>query len=159
LPEALTHKELRRHAIERLVSEGYKDVEINKRMGDDGVADVVGVKGSEKAVVECYVYPTDVDQKLDAAKKVKAGRFIIAIPDEFNVPMLSPQVEVWKFDVELVGTPTKSDALATACFPLREDFDKLITETAKEMKESKSEFIRKAIVVRLAMLGKLEGDE
>jgi len=159
VPEALTHKELRRHAIERLVSEGYKDIEIDKRVGDDDVADIVAKRGSEKAVVECYIFPNDVDRKLNAAKKSGAGRFIIAIPDEVKLPMVHTDVEVWRFQVELVGTPTKSDALATACFPLREDLDELIVSTAKEMHESKSAFIRKAVVLRLALLGKLEEDE
>jgi hypothetical protein len=158
LPESLTHKELRRHAIEKLVSEGYKDIEIDKRLGDDEF-DILGKKGSEKAVVECYVFPTDVERKLAAAKEAGVERFVMAIPEEVEVPMVHSGIEVWKFEVELVGTPTKKEALATACFPLREDLDELISQTAKEMSESKSAFIRKAVVLRLALLGKLEEDE
>jgi hypothetical protein len=158
MPEALTHKELRRHAIERLVSEGYKEIEIDKRVGDD-IIDVVGKYGTEKVAVECYVYPTDVDKKLDATAKAGITRFVMAIPEEITLPMVHDNVEVWKFQVELVGTPSKSDLLATACFPLREDLDQLIAKTAKEMDESKSAFIRKALVMRLAILGKLEGDD
>jgi len=159
MPESLAHKELRRHAIEKLVSEGYKDIEINKLIGEDEEVDVFGKKGSERAVVECYVFPTDVDLKLNAAKSAGVQRFVMAIPEEVKVPMVHPSVEVWKFGVELVGTPTKKEALATACFPLREDLDDLIVHTAKEMNESKSAFIRKAVVLRLALLGKLEEDE
>jgi len=159
LPESIAHKELRRHAIEKLVSEGYKDIEIDKRLGDDEEVDVLGKKGSEKVVVECYVYPTDVDRKLNAAKNAGVRRFVVAIPEEVKIPMVHSGVEVWRFGVELVGTPTKREALATACFPLREDLDELIANTAKEMNESKSAFIRKAVVLRLALLGKLEEDE
>ncbi len=159
MPESLAHKELRRHAIERLVSEGYKDIEVNKRLGDEQEVDVLGKKGSDKVVVECYVFPTDVDHKLNAAKSAGVQRFVIAIPEEVKMPMVHPGIEVWRFAVELVGTPTKREALATASFPLREDLDDLIAHTAKEMNESKSAFIRKAVVLRLALLGKLEEDE
>jgi hypothetical protein len=159
MPESLTHKELKRHAIERLVSEGYKNIELDKWIGEDDKVDILGKKGSEKAVVECYVFPIDVEQKLSAAKKAGVKRFVIAIPEEVNLPMVHADVEVWRFQVELVGTPTKTDALATACFPLRQDLDELIAATAKELEESKSAFIRKAVVLRLALIGKLEGDE
>jgi hypothetical protein len=159
MPESFTHKELRRHAIERLVSEGYKEIQIDKRIGEDVVVDIFGKKGSEKAVVECYVFPNDVEKKLDAATEAGVDRFVIAIPEEVSVPMVHSNVEVWKFEVELVGTPSKKEALATACFPLREDLDEFIVKTAKELDESKSAFIRKAVVLRLALLGKLEGDE
>jgi hypothetical protein len=159
MPEALTHKELRRHAIERLVSEGYKEIEVDRRLENDGVIDIVARRGQEKAVVECYIYPTDVDRKLDAARKAGVTRFIMAIPEEVTVPMIHSEVEVWRFNVELVATPSKSDLLATACFPLRDDLDQLIARTAKDMGESKSAFIRKSVVLRLALLGKLEGDE
>ncbi len=159
MPESLTHKELKRHAIERLVSEGYKEIEIDKRLGEDGPVDIFAKRRSETTVVECYVFPTDVESKLGTAKKAGVDRFIMAIPEEVTVPMINPGVEVWKFAVELVGAPTKREALATASFPLREDLDDLIVQTAKEMDESKSAFIRKAVVLRLGLLGKLEGDE
>ncbi len=159
LPESLTHKELKRHAIERLVSEGYKEIELDKHLADDGVVDILAKKGFKTAVVECYVFPTDVEKKLEAAKAAKIDRFVMAIPQEITVPMVHHGVEVWTFAVELVGTPTKREALATASFPLREDLDELIVQTANELDESKSAFIRKAVVLRLALLGRLEGDE
>jgi len=159
LPESLTHKELRRHAIEKLVSEGYKDIEIDKPVGDRDIADVLGRKGPDRAMVECYIFPTDLEKKLAAAKNAGIGRFIMALPEEVGHSITYPGVEVWMFHVELIGTPSKKEALATACFPLREDLDDLIAQTAKELDESKSAFIRKALVLRLALLGKLEGDE